>query len=250
MPEPVLRCPGCGAPSAADAAACEYCGSALATVTCPSCFAPTFNGSRFCSRCGAETRRETVADDTPLPCPRCREPMDALRLGPTTARECATCGGLWLDPASLQRLCDAREERASIVSMLAARVPATKATSDPIRYVPCPRCGKLMNRVNFAHSSGVILDVCKTDGVWLDRGELERVVGFVEAGGLTVARDCERERFAEEQRRLIALQGGHGDRPARADTSAMSFSMSNWSDAGSASTIERLLLDALGLVLK
>jgi len=56
-------------------------------------------------------------------CPRCREPMQALKLGGTVARECSACGGLWLDPESLQKLSDSREERAGIVGMLAARVP-------------------------------------------------------------------------------------------------------------------------------
>jgi Zn-finger nucleic acid-binding protein len=194
--------------------------------------------------------RETLAEDAPLPCPTCREPMAALRLGPTTAHECSACGGLWLDPESLQRLCDAREQRASIVSVLAARVPTVKTRPEAVRYVPCPRCGKLMNRVNFAHSSGVIVDVCKADGVWLERGELERVVGFVEAGGLTVARGRERDRLAEEQRRLIALRSVGAERTGPGGAGNISFSIHNWGDAGSPSTIERLLLDALGLVLK
>ena len=81
MTDAVLRCPGCGAPAPADAACCEYCGSALATVTCPSCFGAMFAGSRFCSRCGAEATRTVVDDAVVLPCPRCDDPMQALRLG-------------------------------------------------------------------------------------------------------------------------------------------------------------------------
>lgn len=208
MTEPALRCPGCGAPASADAAACDYCGSALATVTCPSCFAAMFAGSRFCARCGAEAVREVVPDDAPLPCPRCRTPMQALVLAGTTARECSTCGGLWLDPASLQRLADAREERAMVVGVLAGRTSPTPVPADVVRYVPCPCCARLMNRKNFAGSSGIVLDVCATHGVWLDRGELERLIGFIEGGGLSRARAHERERLAEEQRRLTVRQSG------------------------------------------
>ena len=215
MPGPVLRCPGCGAPASADAASCDYCGSALATVTCASCFAAMFAGSRFCARCGAEARREILEEERPLACPRCREHMQALRLGRTRARECGACGGLWLDPESLQALSDGREERAGVVSALAARVPTATVPPDIIRYVPCPVCERLMNRKNFAQSSGVVLDVCAKHGVWLDRGELERVLGFVAGGGLARARARERERLIEEQRRLVALQtgtrGGMGD---------------------------------------
>jgi len=248
MPSP-LRCPGCGAPADSDAARCGYCGAALATVTCASCFAPMFAGSRFCAHCGAEATREHVEEEKPLKCPRCREDLQALRLGSTTARECAQCGGLWLDPESLQTLANAREESAGVVSALAARVPLNAAPQDVVRYIPCPRCGKLMNRSNFARSSGVILDVCKSDGVWLDRGELQRVLGFVESGGLTIAREREREELIEEQRRLTALR----DRPQQ--MGGVNFSMTPSMAAHVSSTatpeslFDRLLRDALGVVV-
>jgi len=203
-------CPGCGAPAGADAACCDYCGSALATVTCASCFAPMFRGSRFCARCGAEAARELVEEAAPLQCPRCREAMQALRLGATAVRECAGCGGLWLDAAALDQLVSARDEHVATSSILAARRPRTEAPQDTVRYLPCPGCAKLMNRVNFAHASGVILDVCKGHGVWLDRGELERVLGFVDAGGLAVAREREKVKLAEERRRLELMQANAG----------------------------------------
>lgn len=250
MSEPALRCPGCGAPATADAAVCEYCGSALATVTCPSCFAPMFVGSRFCAHCGAEATREVVEDETPLECPRCREPMQALKLGGTVARECAVCGGLWLDPESLQKLSDSREERAGIVGMLAARVPSAATPPDVVRYVPCPRCERLMNRKNFAQSSGVILDVCAKHGVWLDRGELERVLGFVAGGGLARARAHEQERLVEEQRRLVALQNNLG-RGLGADVGPFAHNDSAWSHTSALAaqdSLGHLLLDALNIV--
>ena len=134
--------------------------------------------------------------------------MQALRLGTTTAHECAACGGLWLDPESLQRLSDAREDRSLVASTLAGRVPASSMAPDAVQYVPCPRCQRLMNRKNFAQGSGIVLDVCAKHGIWLDRGELVRLLGFVEKGGLTHARAREMERLAEEQRRLAAREGG------------------------------------------
>lgn len=208
-----------------------------------------FAGSRFCANCGAEATREVVEDGKPLKCPRCREDMQALRLGSTTARECAQCGGLWLDPDSLQKLANAREETSGVVGVLAARVPLNASSPDVVRYIPCPRCDKLMNRSNFARSSGVIIDVCKSHGVWLDRGELQRVLDFIGGGGLTVARAREREELVEEQRRLAALR----DRPQQ--MSGATFSVTpgisthvNSSSVTPESMLERLLLDALGVV--
>jgi Zn-finger nucleic acid-binding protein len=208
-----------------------------------------FAGSRFCAHCGAEATREHVEEDhAPFECPRCREAMQALRLGSTVARECAQCGGLWLDPDSLQGLVNAREEGAGVVSALAARIPLNAAPPDVVRYIPCPCCGKLMNRSNFARSSGVILDVCKAHGVWLDRGELQRVLGFVESGGLTVARAREREELIEEQRRLTALR----DRPQQLGGAPFSMTPGMAAHVRSTATpgtaFDRLLRDALGAV--
>jgi len=53
-----------------------------------------------------------------------------------------------------------------------------------------------MNRFNFAHSSGVIIDQCKSHGVWFDRDELQRVIDFLQSGGM----DFARQRDWEEQR--------------------------------------------------
>lgn len=203
-----------------------------------------FAGSRFCARCGAEATRDVLDEATPLPCPRCKESLQALRLGATTVRECAACGGLWLDPATLQALCDAREEHAGVVSTLAARVP-TQPAPDTVRYIPCPRCAKLMNRVNFARASGVVMDVCKAHGVWLDRGELQRVVGFVDQGGLAVAREREREQLVEERRRLDAAKAAGG---ATMTAFGGSVTISSARRASSHdSPVEQILRDALGL---
>jgi Zn-finger nucleic acid-binding protein len=253
MSEPALRCPGCGAPAAADAASCDYCGSALATVTCASCFASMFAGSRFCARCGAEATRELIEDGAPLPCPRCREPMQALRLGDTAVHECAACGGLWLAPEALQRLSDGREARADVVSALGARVPTVRTPPDVVRYVPCPQCGHLMNRKNFAQSSGVVLDVCATHGVWLDRGERERVLGFVGGGGLARARTREQQRLVDEQRRLVALQRSPLGQGMGAEIGSFVQHDVTWSRTVSSSahdSLGHLLLDALDIVSK
>jgi Zn-finger nucleic acid-binding protein len=158
---------------------------------------------------------------------------------------------LWLDPESLQRLSDSREEQAGIVIMLASRAPAVATPADIVRYVPCPRCERLMNRKNFAQSSGVVLDVCAKHGVWLDRGELERVLGFVSGGGLTRARAHEQERLVEEQRRLAALQKSPLDQGLGAEIGAFpqhDFMRSRAPSPAAHESLGHLLLDALDIV--
>lgn len=40
-----------------------------------------------------------------------------------------------------------------------------------------------MNRINFGYRSGVIVDSCKSHGVWLDNGEITHLMEWRKAGG-------------------------------------------------------------------
>jgi hypothetical protein len=59
-----------------------------------------------------------------------------------------------------------------------------------------------MNRFNFAHLSGVIVDVCKGHGIWFDADELRRIVEFIRGGGLVRAREHERLELERERQRV------------------------------------------------
>lgn len=134
-------------------------------------------------------------------CPRCREALGAVRVGPATLDECRRCGGVWADVTAFDAILKDREAQAVV---LGAAGPAPVATppATPQSYVPCPVCARLMNRLNFARCSGVLVDVCKGHGTWLDRDELRQVVAFVNAGGLQRARAKEREDLDLARRRL------------------------------------------------
>lgn len=193
----------CGAAASTEAAHCLYCGSRLATVACPSCFGMMFVGSRHCPHCGAAASRTTPADAEPRKCPRCRVEMESAAVGQTSIRECMKCNGLWIEVDSFEQICASREQQAVVLGA-ATFVPDGKVLDDlnKIRYVPCPVCGQLMNRVNFARCSGVIIDVCKGHGSWFDRDELRKIIEFIRAGGMDAARAKEK-REIEDERRLL-----------------------------------------------
>jgi Zn-finger nucleic acid-binding protein len=171
-----------------------------------------FRGTRFCSKCGAEAVRELIENDKPLPCPRCRNTLQGMQLGKVRISECEECGGLWIDPDALQALCNDRESHAQVVETLVEHAARRPLPPGNVRYLPCPDCTRLMNRTNFAKVSGVIIDVCRQHGVWLDRGELEHIITFVNSGGLAKQRKRELELLAEETRRLHAVQSQGGPR--------------------------------------
>jgi Zn-finger nucleic acid-binding protein len=206
-----LHCPNCGAALGPEAKACSYCQAALATMSCPACFNRVFVGAAYCPHCGTRAARQDDGHATPEACPRCKTPMAAVHVGATALAECPACAGVWVDAEAFDQLCADREAQAAVIHRHALdAAPARAATPEKISYRPCPRCRKLMNRVNFARYSGVILDVCRAHGTFFDRDELHRVVTFIQSGGLDRARERDRQDLAEAERRLRALQQGGG----------------------------------------
>ncbi|MEO6325173.1 MAG: zf-TFIIB domain-containing protein, partial [Thermoanaerobaculia bacterium] len=99
--------------------------------------------------------------------------------------ECARCGGLFLSSGIFDAVTRDADLRAHLHGLEPAeprRVDAAPLAA--VRYRKCPGCRTLMNRVNFAGLSRVVIDVCRKDGVWFDRGELTAIVEFLEHGGL------------------------------------------------------------------
>jgi Zn-finger nucleic acid-binding protein len=117
--------------------------------------------------------------------------------------ECRHCDGVWVDAATFERMCTSSESRAALLH----RAPSTSPpAAQRVRYRPCVRCGKMMNRVNFGRLSGTIVDVCRGHGTFLDAGELHAIITFIHGGGLERTRQQEVEDLKEQQRRLAAAQ--------------------------------------------
>src|SRR6266576_4114900 len=132
--------------------------------------------------------------------------MNAVLIGKMDLRECPHCEGIWADPISLQQICT-DQERQSAVLGLATLLPITDPDSlEKVSYVPCPVCGNLMNRVNFANCSHGVVDVCMQHGTWFDRDELRRIVEFIRAGGLDAARTKEIAELEAQRRQLKAAK--------------------------------------------
>jgi Zn-finger nucleic acid-binding protein len=168
--------------------------------------------------------------------------MDPVTIGTTAVRECFKCGGLWLDVASFEYICANREQQSAVLggAFPAPTHPAADA-ANKVRYVPCPECSQLMNRINFARCSGVIVDVCKGHGTWFDRDELSRIVEFIRGGGLEAARNKEKAQLEEARRELEAERR----RPTGTHASFMGFDDEDHRLTGIASArgLLKILLD-------
>jgi Zn-finger nucleic acid-binding protein len=127
-----------------------------------------------------------------------------VRFGGADMYVCDSCNGLWVDPATLQHLVQDRLKPAPLVGTGIAAPAPSHVQLEHVQYAPCPICKTLMNRINFAHASGVIVDVCTNHGTWFDADELRRVIEFIRAGGVDASRKQEIEKLGAEVRRLRA----------------------------------------------
>ncbi len=203
----VVRCSSCGAPRADNSDRCAYCGAAFTlheldlNTVCPHCFARVSDGARFCHHCGTGLVPELDAgENTKLLCPACQDghQLASRRLGEeqVTVLECGRCAGFWTGHEAFRELVERAKSEALPAGTIpetprdeAAKfaLPAALATqTGPQRgsfYRPCVVCGRLTNRVNYGHASGVIVDICRDHGIWFDADELARVLAWLRAGG-------------------------------------------------------------------
>jgi Zn-finger nucleic acid-binding protein len=203
-----LCCTSCGANLVDGAKACSYCGAELSLADrglagiCPKCWSRLPARAKFCLDCGLAIEPQAL---TALPassaCPRCKSALRSRAVESCSIVECSVCAGLWLTPGMLDGLCERADEAGFASRTLSSGPPTAAIDAQRVAYLPCAMCKELMLRKNFAGVSGVIVDSCKHHGVWLDYGELEKILAFVRAGGLEKARRLEVDRLKAEAER-------------------------------------------------
>jgi len=203
-----LICSNCGGMLAAAARKCEYCSAEITLEErrldslCPECSARMASDAHFCMECGVKIEVQALAAlPSKAECPRCKGELRTRAVGATSVIECGACGGLWLAHATFEGLCQRTDEGKLVSRSMPAAQVRRAEVADSVAYLPCPTCKQLMNRKNYGGASGVILDVCREHGVWLDHAELEKVMRFIESGGLDHVRRREIERLEERKRR-------------------------------------------------
>jgi Zn-finger nucleic acid-binding protein len=97
-----------------------------------------------------------------LQCPRCGDGLDTVREG---LAACLTCHGLWLGTAA-------------IAVAFGKRVWPVGSNAWWKRELVCPMCGNEMDAIM---ANDILVDRCIRHGVWLDPGELGRLLGAPEA---------------------------------------------------------------------
>jgi Zn-finger nucleic acid-binding protein len=111
--------------------------------------------------------------------------------------------GLFFDPGELNALLDKSVDnvyRIDYKKLWEMNQMGSAIQSRSSMYIKCPVCGELMNRTNFGARSGVIIDQC-THGIWLDNGELRKLLEWRKAGGQLLHEKLMKEKEEREAKK-------------------------------------------------
>ncbi len=163
---------------------------------CKSCSAPLLANINRCQYCNVHNdvdlrgkhKYSVTAQQSERICPHCGTPLQSIKLqmqGDFEIERCKTCFGLFFDPGEIESLLDNSVTNVADINLkLIKNINKDRYQGHRgVKYVKCPCCRILMNRINFGHRSGVILDHCSKHGVWVDSGEITHLMEWKKAGG-------------------------------------------------------------------
>jgi Zn-finger nucleic acid-binding protein len=116
-------------------------------------------------------------------CSGCGNGLQEIRFLGVAIDMCPGCGGVWLEDGRLKELIDASRgglPPRSVENVTRFRPSYHLSADEKNRIVKCPWCIGVLRPVNYTTSSGVAIYRCRNDhGVWVPRGNLERLLLFL-----------------------------------------------------------------------
>jgi len=200
----MANCTHCSAPLPANTNRCEYC--------------DTRNDVDLTGR-QAYSLSSRVSSRS---CPHCSKPLQTIELqlnGTIQIDRCSDCFGLFFDAGKIELVL---EQAVSDVYDINVRqldnINSDRFQTDkPVKYIKCPECQHFMLRRVFGYRSGVIIDQCKSHGIWLDSGEITHLLEWKKAGGqLLAAKNEQAER--EKPKKSLPMKDYGNDGFAGADS--------------------------------
>ncbi len=185
---------------------------------CTSCSAPLPANTNRCNYCST---RSDVDLHAKLPykveklathriCPNCEKVLQTIRLKtaePLFIERCHTCFGLFFDKGEIELILQSSVSNVFDINLAHIDNINKDRYRKPqkIRYLKCPECRRLMNRVNFGQRSGVVVDRCIIHGLWLDSGELTHLLEWKKAGGQLLHQQHTADLELQKQRQQAVL---------------------------------------------
>lgn len=230
----VVRCSSCGGTRGKEQEPfCRYCGSNFTlherdlNTICSHCMTRISSKAKFCHSCATPIVSAAINHEkSNLPCPTCENSTLHSRKMPEqifSLKECDHCAGIWISAGVFEHLERQAQKEASSGTLIHTKKISPKAyvsnvSINPTKfYKKCPQCEVVMQRKNYAGSSGVIVDVCHKHGMWFDIHELDEILEFIRSGLLLkhqekASRIAKRDRKRKNKASKLDINNSHNTR--------------------------------------
>jgi len=113
--------------------------------------------------------------ESPMNCPRCQSELQTRSTDGVEIDECPSCKGIWFDADELRRVKDEEDKDLNWMDFdLWKHADRFRVNTKPVN---CPNCSTGLVTIDY-DETGVEIDHCThCRGVWLDAGELEKIIG-------------------------------------------------------------------------
>ncbi len=184
---------------------------------CSTCSAPLKANSNQCSYCQVRSDVDlrakydyTVVDKhSKRICPDCNCELTTINLETVKSDKgknlqidrCDSCFGLFFDPGEVEELLEKSVSNVFTINKKHMQnINRDRFKKDNnIKYRKCPICQSFMQRSNYGHRSGVIVDRCHKHGVWLDSGEITHLMEWKKSGGQMLNEQIKNEQMSKEK---------------------------------------------------
>ena len=113
-----------------------------------------------------------------MECPRDGTRLSRVRVDGVQLDKCPKCNGIWLDRDELNEISELHLTEVESQFRTAGETPSLE-TGNVKGYMRCPRCAEgRLQQVSYTLLHPVRIDRCeKCLGIWLDRSELDVIIG-------------------------------------------------------------------------
>lgn len=111
-------------------------------------------------------------------CPNCKNELKKTVFESYTISYCKKCKGMWIDSFTFENIKNYESPFGQIININLWKEAENKTVEKSEKK--CPQCLKNMAKIKYGDSN-VFLEICKDcKGIWFDRGELEKVIKYIE----------------------------------------------------------------------
>ena len=116
-------------------------------------------------------------------CTKCNAELKPTNIGAVDVDECQSCKGVWFDKGELRQAKDITDSDLNWMDFEIWKDPDQFKSKDSL--LKCPACKEPTKAIHYG-ATGVEVDYCPAcKGVWLDKGELQKIVDALNQDLLT-----------------------------------------------------------------